>query len=175
MARRTRGTFPRRPQPKTKIWVGAGTGSDTIVGGATALISVLNAAGLALRPFTILRTRLLVTYMSDQIATSETPFGAYGEIVVEDNASVIGVTAVPDSSSISGDADADWHVWQACHHSTKSLTSVGVTWGGGSQYIVDSKAMRKVGPNQDLISVFAQENAVGADLNVQGRILIQLH
>ena len=174
MARRTRGTFSRRPAPRTKVWIGGGTGSTTIVGSTVQLLSVLNAAALAVRPFTILRTRLLVTFMSDQITVSETPFGSYGEIIVEDNASAIGVTAVPDPSSISGDPDADWHVWQACHHAVKEASAVGFTWGGGSQYVVDSKAMRKVGANQDLISVFASEN-VGADLNVQGRILIQLH
>ena len=163
-----------RPAAKTKIWIGGGVGSDTIVGGAVQLISSFTAAALLLRPFTILRTRLLVTFQSDQTATSETPFGSFGHIVVSDAVSAIGVTAIPDPSAISGDPDADWHVWQACHHGMKSLTSVGITWGGISQYVVDSKAMRKVGPNEDLVMVFSSEN-VGADLNTNGRILVQLH
>ena len=174
MARRHARSFVNRPPAKTKIWIGVGTGSDTIVGGSVQLLGTLNAAALASRPFTILRTRLLVTFQSDQTATSETPFGSYGHIVVSDAASAIGVTAIPDPSGISGDADADWHVWQAVHHGMKSLTSVGITWGGISQYVVDSKAMRKVGPNEDLVNMFSSEN-VGADLNVNGRILIQLH
>ena len=83
MARRARIL---RPAPRTKIWIGAGVGETAIVANSSALISLLSIGALLLRPFTILRTRMLVTYASDQSASSEHGFGAYGKIVVTSEA-----------------------------------------------------------------------------------------
>jgi len=41
--------------------------------------------------------------------------------------------------------------------------------------VIDSKAMRKVGPNQDIAGMFSSESNAGALLTIQGRLLIQLH
>ena len=62
--------------------------------GGTVLFS-LNAAALALRPFTIVRTRFLVSVVTDQVAADELVLGALGMAVVSDQAVAIGVTAVP--------------------------------------------------------------------------------
>ena len=107
MARRARGCFVR-PAPKTKVWIGIAAAEQTLGAGTSTLTSVLNAAALALRPFTILRTRLLLSYMSDQDSTSERPFGAYGEMIVTENASAVGITAIPAPSV---DTDGDWYIW----------------------------------------------------------------
>ncbi len=65
----------------------------TAVGGT--LVTSYGAGALALRPFTIVRTRLLIFVQSDQAAAVEATFGAYGQAVVSDQVSAIGITAVP--------------------------------------------------------------------------------
>jgi len=161
-----------RPAPKTKIWIQAGLVVQTLGSGAATLIGTLNAAALAARPFTILRTRIELMFRSDQSATNESPTGAYGEIVVKETASAIGVTAVPSPLT---EGDADWHVYQAMSLALLSLTSVGVESPIGVRYVIDSRAMRKVGPTDDLVNVAELRSAGGAFLNIEGRILIQLH
>ncbi len=173
MARRTKG-FARfiRPAPKTKIWIASGIPAATITTNAKVLMTVLNAAALALRPFTILRTRVFCTFLSDQGAASEVPTGAYGKIIVKETASAIGVTAVPGPLT---EADADWFVYQGMTSHFDLATAVGFNEPGGQRFDIDSKAMRKVGPTDDLVSVFEARATGGAFLNIEGRTLIQLH
>ena len=173
MARRTRGRFVR-PSPKTKIWIGAGVGQTTIAGSTVVLVSTLSAGALLLRPFTVLRTRMNIGYFSDQNAATETPFGDFGIMVVTENAVAIGITAIPSPGSTGGDPDADWYVHQAVMSRLQFGSSVGFV-EAAEQYEVDSKAMRKVGPNEDLALVFTQESTVGAVIVTHGRMLVQLH
>ena len=167
-----------RPPARTKMWIGAGVGSTTMVGSSVQLISSLSAGALLLRPFTILRTHVLIGYMTDQEAADELPTGAYGSIVVTEAAVAVGVTAVPDPSGISGDPEASWFVWQALL--ARSVLGAGgsAPWGNGFegvQYEIDSKAMRKVGPDDNIVTIGSTETANGAFLVDQGRRLIQLH
>ena len=164
-----------RPAPRTKIWIGAGLGKTTIVATSKTLLGSLNAAALALRPFTVLRTRLLLGIETDQVSADEVGFGAYGEIVVTSDASAIGATAIPDPGRIAGDADAPWYVHQPMAYSFQTLSGAGFDPLMMIQYVVDSKAMRKVGPNDDLVSIYSEEGSVGAVITVLGRQLIQLH
>ncbi len=173
MARRRRSTFVRPPE-RTKMWIGIGVGISTITGNAAQLLAVLNAGALALRPFTVLRTHLDILFGSDQNAATERAQAALGLTVVTDVASAIGVTAVPDPSSISGDPDADWFAWQSFANFLLVGSSVGFV-NDGEPYTIDSKAMRKVGPNDDMVMVSSSDTAVGAFLATQGRMLIQLH
>ena len=90
---------------------------------------------------------------SDQIASNEQPFGAFGLCVVTQQATAIGVTAVPSPYT---DQDSDvWFVHQFWAAAWKFNTS-----GAASPtvYQFDSKAMRKVEDGQDLISVFENGN-----------------
>ena len=178
MARRHRGAFVR-PQPRTKIWIGAGVGATNIGGSSKVLVSVLSAGALLLRPFTILRTHQLLSVFSDQATAIETIIGAYGRMVVTDTASGIGSTAVPDPSGISGDPEQDWFLWQAIglqfFIDVNGTEGIGMDGDNGHQYVLDSKAMRKVGPNDDVISVARAEGAIGYTMITQGRMLIQLH
>ena len=173
MARRTRGFT--RPAPRTKIWIGSGIGSLTIVGSSTVIVSSLSAAALLLRPFTVLRTRMLIGFESDQQVISEIPQGSYGKIVVTKEASDAGAASIPDPSTSDGDPDADWFVHQECLQSFLCASDVGIATNAAAQYVVDSKAMRKVGPNDDLVAMFSETSGVGAILTTRGRQLIQLH
>ncbi len=174
MANRSRGRSRAvfvRPAPKTKIWISSGLAEQALASGAATLLSSLNAAALALRPFTILRTRLEIMWRSDQSAASETPTGAIGIIVVKETASTIGVTAVPSPLA---EPDADFFVYQGVTTSILSLSSIGVL-ERGNRYVIDSRAMRKVGVQDDIIGVGETRSTGGAQFNQEGRILIQLH
>jgi len=174
MARARRGRFIR-PAPRTKLWIGAGIGTVTLVGNSRVLVSSLSVGALLLRPFTILRTRQLLHFFSDQTATPETPFGAFGSIIVSDQARAAGAGSVPAPSGVDGDPEADWFVWQALSDDFQFKTAVGFQSDSGVQYVIDSKAMRKVGQNDDLVTIGEMDSAVGGLLVVLGRRLIQLH
>ncbi len=166
MARRTRFV---RPPARTKMWIGAGVGSTTVASAVKALISSLSAGALLLRPFTILRTRMEILYFSDQVATSENPHGSYGRIVVTETAAALGITALPNPSGISGDPEASWVVWQALASRFQFNTGVGVEAQGGMRYTIDSKSMRKVGPDDDLVTLYDNEIANGATVIDNGK------
>jgi len=174
MARRlSRGRFVR-PAPKTKIWIGNGLVNTTIAGSSTTLLTSLAGGALLLRPFTILRSHMEILFKSDQTSVSEVPQGAYGETVVSDNASAVGVTAVPNPSSVDGDPDADWYVWQALASAFVHATNAAFI-EGGRLFVIDSKAMRKVGANDDIVGVVDMQSGPGATIMFGGRTLIQLH
>jgi len=157
------------------MWIGSGVGLTTLTANSVQLISTLSAGALLLRPFTILRTRMLVTFESDQEAASERPFCSFGHIVVTDQASAAGAASIPDPDSIAGDPDADWYVHQSMYHSFRLLGAADADLAPfENQYVIDSKAMRKVGPNQD-VAAMTSMNAFGAFLTTQGRQLVQLH
>ncbi len=118
---------------------------------------------------------MLISFVSDQIVAAESPFGSYGKIVVTDAASASGAGAIPAPGTISGAPDADWFVHQPVAAEFKILSNSGFESGGGRQYVVDSKAMRKVGPDDDIVGMFDMEVALGGILITQGRMLIQLH
>ena len=157
------------------MWIGAGVG-DTVISAATkSLISTLSAGALLLRPFTILRTRMLIYWVSDQQTGTEQSFGTYARLVVTDTAAALGVTAIPDLSVLAGDPEASWHVVQTVAQRFVFGTAVAFQAQAGWQYTVDSKAMRKVGPDDNVVAMFSEDGTSGGRLITQGRQLIQLH
>ncbi len=173
MARRSRaGRGFVRPAPRTKMWIGGINAAVTLPASTVVLMATLSAAALLLRPFTILRYRAAIHYENDQQVTSERSTGAMGFMVVNDTAAALGITGIPSPIT---NPDAPWFVWQGMTNRLRLATAVGFDANGGTHYEVDSKAMRKIGPNEDLAVVFDEQSAVGAVLQEQGRILIQLH
>ena len=163
-----------RPNPRTKMWIGAGVGDETLSGSTLTFSSSYSAGALLLRPFTILRTRMDILFYSDQEAADETYHGTYGEVIVTDAAVAVGVTALPNPSGVSGDPEQDWFVWQAMS-GRAVVTAVGNEGLAGWHYVIDSKAMRKVGPSDDSVTMIDMEGAAGARIVTNGRQLIQLH
>ena len=144
-------------------------------GGGTLLFS-LNAAALALRPFTIVRTRFLVGIVSDQLAASETQVGALGMAVVSDQAVAVGVTAIP--TPVTDMASDLWFVHQLLYNEFTFASGVGFNEDGLHQYEIDSKAMRKVDIGQDLVIVGELSGASstgGFNLTVGGRMLVKVN
>ena len=141
--------------------------------GGTILFS-LTAAELALRPFTIIRTRLQVGIISDQTAAGEFQIGALGVEVVSDQAAATGVTAVP--TPITDMASDFWMVHQLLYNSFVFASGVGFQDDGLHQYEIDSKAMRKVNVGEDVLVVGEFSGAAsGFTMHVGGRILVKLN
>jgi len=169
MARRTRSRFIR-PAPKSKIWLGNGINTVTLAPGPV-LVSTLNAAALALRPFTILRTRMLIIVSTDQTIASEGNSGVYSRQVVTESAAAAGIGSVPTPIT---ETEADYFVYQPFAFDFLFFDATGVNLST-NQYVIDSKAMRKVGFDDQVIGVAELQVSNGALLSIQGRTLIQLH
>ncbi len=154
-------------------WFGLSAGNTTFTAVGGTILFSLNAAALADRPFTIVRTHIELLIRSDQTANSEDQVGAYGVAVVSDQALAIGVTAVPTPNA---DVNSDlWflHQWLMNSIQVSSATSV---FQAQNNYTVDSRAMRKVEEGQDVVGV-AEFSAQGAGFVLidAGRMLVKLH
>ena len=118
---------------------------------------------------------MFLLFSSDQETADESPFGTYGKIVVTDTAAAIGIMAVPNPSGINGDPEASWFVWQAMAAKMIIDTASGVHGAIGLGFEIDSKSMRKVGPDDDVVTVLDTEAGGGVTLVSNGRMLVQLH
>ncbi len=161
-----------RPAPRTSVWAGFDLTVQVIAANASVLLFTWNAAALALRPFTIVRTHLLIGWSSDQTAASETPAGVIGGMVVSDKAAAAGIASVPSPIT---EASEDWFFYQPVMHDFVFISGVGTNSDGNNQYMVDSKAMRKVGIAEDLAIVVQETGVFGATVSIIGRMLLKLH
>ena len=147
---------------------------QTTVADSSALALSLTTAEKALRPFTIIRTHLVTLQTSDQSAASEDQFGAVGICVVSEAAEAVGVSAVPTPLS---ELDSDlWMVHQILFNEFQLDTAVGAESNAGRVLQIDSKAMRKVNNDQDVV-VVTQGSGTGGGMviSMAGRMLIKLH
>ncbi len=166
-----RGGVMRR---ETLWFFGQGARVTLTAASQAVVVTTLNAAALALRPFTIVRTRGLLRVESDQVAATERQDIAYGHCVVSDQAVAIGVTAVPTPAT--DDGSDLWFVYERVMNDFTFLSSTGARPMGVSQYF-DSKAMRKVeGDSSDAISVVESSTiSLGAIITMHYRQLVKLH
>ena len=175
MARRFAGSRARFiSQGRKTFWLAGVYVETTLSAASTAAIqSSLNAAALAFRPFTIVRSRGFFHVRSDQISASEDQSVAYGNIVVSDQSVAIGVTAVPTPVT---DDQSSWHVFESMASRFSFVSGVGFDSQGGVLTRFDSKAMRKVEEGQDLIEVVETTGVSdGATVITYSRVLIKLH
>ena len=142
--------------------------------GTAAILASLTAAELALRPFTVVRTRGILAVESDQSAATEIYHASYGLAVVSEQAFAIGVTAVPTPGT---DRASDlWFVYEDVMGLFTFKSGVGFEEPSSAIKYFDSKAMRKVEDGQDLVVVTeANTNSNGLQIRNAGRILIKLH
>jgi len=155
-------------------WLEVVPATNTLAAASTAVLSQsLDSAEKALRPFTVIRTRILWFVRSDQFATTENFSCAFGMAIVSDQAVAIGVTAVPTPDT---DRSSDlFFAFDDVAGRLARASDVGFR-ELGTQRIIDSKAMRKVEEGNDLIIV--QEStaiSAGVESYVAGRVLIKLH
>jgi len=159
-------------KPGKKVWISNDISTIVLAASTDILIGTLNAAALALRPFTIMRTRLEILYTSDQTGASEAPVGELGMGVVSEAAAAVGITGLPKPFA---DTDFDWFVWQGLLTEFTFITGTGIQSNAGTHYVVDSKSMRKVGIADNIAIVVTQDNAVGSAITIRGRQLLLLH
>ena len=144
--------------------------TETAVGGT--IFFSLNAAALALRPFTIVRTRFMGMVVSDNAAGAEQQVGAVGVAVVSDQAVAAGITAV--STPITEMGSDLWFVHELFMGVGSIASAVGNN--GAWQTRIDSKAMRRVDIGQDLV-VVAEFSAAGGGFTytLGGRMLVKIN
>ena len=175
MARRAvsfRGPALRQGQRRKSTWIQISLGPTTIASSGSVLIGSLNAAALAFRPFTVVRTRIYMHIESDQSAASEQVRGAFGAIVVSDQAVAAGVASIPVPVTHS---DAPFFVYEPFVNSFLFGDGTGFITPVGTNIIIDSKAMRKVDVNEDIALQAQNAVAFGSLLSIQGRMLVKLH
>ncbi len=164
----------RRGPTRDTSWFGFAPASQTIAAASTAQIDFsLNAAALALRPFTIVRTRGIIYSRSDQLAATENYGGVWGMAVVSDQATAVGVTAVPTPIT-----DMPSDLWFALESVNGQLAILSAASGVevGQTLHFDSKAMRKVDIGQDIVVVRETSSFQTSWATVQSfRMLVKLH
>ncbi len=172
MARR--GRTYARPAARKMIWFSAGVAQLNVSASNAVLMSTLNAAALLFRPFTVVRTHLIISYESDQLAVSEFSQGAFGMQVVTEPAAAGGITTVPTPVT---EVDADYFVYQPLISSFLFSSGVGFSDSSGQANIftVDSKAMRKVDIDDTIAMTVQNASAFGTNIAVEGRFLVKLH
>jgi len=156
---------------RLSMWISVDFISTTMTSSGGTLIQQLNAAALALRPFTVVRSHFLLDVRSDQAASSEIQAGAFGLAVVSNQAAGAGVTALPTPVT---DLGSDlWFVHQPFFGSQTTLANVALD---ARQYQIDSKAMRKVDDDEDIVIMGEFSNlGSGVTLRTAGRLLVKLN
>ncbi len=150
--------------------------------GFTALAAVTTAnlggglalSGISTGPFTIIRIRGLLSIATDQEAQSEVQVGALGITVVTLRAAAAGVASLPRPQS---DPFADWMLYESFAQRFRFVSGVGVGWRTVHQYVLDSKAMRKIdAPSEQSLAVMI-ENAGGnvIEHSIHLRALVKFH
>ncbi len=167
-----RHTRARPSNKRLTQWIGVNLVDFAVPASTAVLVGSLNAAALALRPFTIVRTRLLAWWSSDQIVAQETPMGAFGAIVASEAAVTAGVGSIPTPII---EPNADFFVYQPLIVDFTFITAAGYHPDSGHQYTIDSKAMRKVDIDDDVAFIMEEQNANGALAGLMGRMLVKLH
>ncbi len=156
MARRT--IHGRSRPPTLRQWTATVPETQFVaLAAATAVIdSTFITSGAA--PETILRSRGLLTVITDQAASSEQPFGAFGICVVSDQAIAAGIGSIPTPYT---EPESDlWLLHQFFAAPMVFGSAIGFA-ALGQSYELDSKAMRKVGEDQTV--VFVMENGNSTD------------
>ena len=159
---------------RSTAWVGLIPTDTALAAPSTAvLLAIFGASALAIRPFTIVRTRGFFYCRSDQVAAAERYGACLGMAVVSEQSTTIGVTAIPTPNT---DRDSDlWFVFEELQGFLSFSDATGIREVGTSTSY-DSKAMRKVALGQQLAIVIETQDTVSSGAVLHGgRMLIKLH
>ncbi len=168
MARRPIRRATRSWRPSTS-WAGVIPASTTDIPAAS---KVLLATFVPSGPEgeTLRRIRGLLTVQSDQSAATEFQVGALGCAVFTDTAIAAGVASLPDPVT-----DVEDEMWVLFTHIGQQFlfsSGVGKNPDMATQYVLDSKAMRKVPVGYSLGFVIANASAThGMRVSLGVRIL----
>ena len=151
-ARRTTRSRGFRPQTS---WAAVTPSTEMTVPAATKLLFGSFTTG---QPSTVRRTFGILNWRSDQTVNDERPMGAFGMCVVSNEAFAAGVASMPGPFT---DADSDlWFVHQFMFAAFEQAGTVdGFETAAGQQYIINSKAMRKVTDDERVVMVMENGHA----------------
>jgi len=131
---------------------------DTSFTAIAASGAVLDQSFVITEDTTIVRTRGSLWVSSDQVAAAEEPFGALGMAVATDQATAIGVTALP--TPITDEGSDNFFLWMPWLASVNIATAASIANNPYMRYDFDSKAMRKANSGDNVVVTL--ENASGA-------------
>ncbi len=128
-------------------WIGpADQGFVNVAAGANAIISSVSFED----PLTVMRVRGMVSVIPQVFNADLTIVGAYGLAVVSTEAFVAGAASIPGPWD---DPDwGGWFVWRSFGFRLEFGTAVSlnfIPW----QFEIDSKAMRKISPNETMVTM----------------------
>jgi len=147
---------------------------ETAVSSIAAATAILDQSFNISEPSTVVRTRGSLWIQSDQIAASEQPFGALGMAVVTDQASAIGISAIPSPYTNAGSDSFFVHLPFAV--ATRFGDATGFSAQSFTEFKFDSKAMRKVADSDSIVVVLENGSAAhGLNFLISFRMLIKLH
>ena len=122
-------------------------------------------------PGTIVRSRGMISLRFAAHNADVSVVGAFGIGLVSAEALAVGITAVPEPFT-----DSDWGGWMTWQPFARRLEFSDATglYSEDWEYVIDSKAMRKVEPNSAM--VFVAESQQGAfQISETVRLLLKLH
>ena len=162
-----RRTFTRSAKRHTDWSASAVQTALTVIPASSVVLSqVFTPVGAG---ETLVRTRGLFAWGSDQLSASENQLGAIGIGVVSAQAASVGVTAVPHP-----DTDSAWGGWLFhSYYASSFFFSTAASYIANALFSmpVDSKAMRKVGEEERLVVVIANSSTTGVQVYDSFRLL----
>ncbi len=175
MARiRSRPLSVRGSRRQTDWGISIQTNAEVNIAASTsALVASAAAATLApFAPFTIVRTRGVLWFGSDQEAADEIQIGAMGLAIVSEAARAAGAASIPGPMT---DATFDgWFAHQYFANKFSFVTAAGFDSVSGRMIEFDSKGMRKVTTDDALVFVIENFGATqGINVTFGLRILLK--
>ena len=170
MARRFAQRQARAAKRKT-IWAGSADVAPLAVGsGISAILSSFTPDVAGMLAPTVVRTRGVFQVHPTAFSADLSYDGAYGLGIVSSEALVAGATAIPRPFD-----DDDWPGWLVHGYFIQRLEFLGAQSEHflPDEKVIDSKAMRKMGPNEAL--VWMVESRVGAfTAHLHARVLFMM-
>ncbi len=172
--RRSGRVFRGGKSRRESVWISGPVVITTITTASTAVLTaVLGAGPSTLRPFTVVRTRGYLHVSGDQLTGTENWGVSMGFAVVSDQASAIGVTAIPTPET---DRESDlWFVYESIWGRFGLSSAIGLLELGAHKDF-DSRAMRKVEDGEDVIVALETSASHPSAIVACGfRMLVKLH
>ena len=171
MARRFVPRPATRTQRRKTVWIGTANTVHVNVGSTLSLIhSSFDPSSLSMLAPTVARVRGLLR-VAPQVWTADLDYsGAFGLAIVSDEAFVAGAASIPRPHD-----DDDWGGWILHGYYSGHIEAMAVDAGSllQTQYVLDSKAMRKVEINETLVWMI-ESQAAAVTVALQARVLMML-
>ena len=174
LVRSARG-FPQRQRRKTAWDLGPGDTSETLFN-ATQSLFLGQGFQIIAEGLTLIRIRGQFSMnIETAAAIGERMIGAFGIAIVTDQAFAAGISAVP--TPIDEQLHDSWLFWRAIQLQAINVTETfGNAGSGRVEFEVDTKAMRKLTPNDTIYAVVqvVENGTVTANAFFDSRALFKL-